>query len=537
MSAFAEHAAAPAARVRSLAGRPWAVGAFLVGLTLFSAWFRTRAATAAFWMDEGLSVGIGSYPILDIPARLKVDGSPPLYYMALAAWMGWVGRTEAQTHLFSGLAATLTIPVGFLAGRTLFNTRTGVIAASLFGSSAFLTAYAQETRMYALLALLSLTTCSTFLLAFVAGRRRWLPVFSISLAAMLYTHGWGIFFGIACFATLLVLIARDPALRRRLATDGLIAFGLTGLLFAPWLPTLLYQSGHTGAPWAMSPDWGVPIQLAVLLGGQRIAFVLLIASALGFVRIATLGTAGSIEDRPPAGLGAVSTRRALFALLLIFALTVAIGWTVSQFNPAWTLRYLSAVLGPLLLAFAVAIARSGRLGIFGVVIVVFASFSPSINRDINLKSNVRNIATELGPKLDRGTLVIVGQPEQVPLAWYYLPSGMRYADPMGAVADPRMLDWVDVVDRIEAADPKRTWDRLAATVPPGGQVLLIRPLTVGIRNWSAPWTFQVRRRSAQWSELLRADRRFRREAVSPWFYIPAATVADSAVLYRRTPGR
>lgn len=513
------------------------MAAFLVGLTAFSIWFRTRAADASFWMDEGLSVGIASYPILDIPGRLRLDGSPPLYYMALAAWMGWIGRTEAQTHAFSLLAATLTIPVGFMIGRALFNVRTGVAAASLFASSAFLSVYSQETRMYTLLALFSLTTCAAFLLAFVAGRRRWVAVFAVSLAAMLYTHGWGIFFTIGCLAAFAFLLAVGGSDRRRLLVDGLVGFGAAAVLFAPWLPTLLHQSANTAAPWALAPGWGVPLQLAALLGGQRIALLLLLASALGAVRLFTRSDAGLPPATAAGALDAGAARRALAVLLVVFGVTVAVGWAVSQFNPAWALRYLAVVVGPLLLAFAVAIARSGWIGILGLSIAVVASFSSMFNTEVKLKSNVRNIATELGSKLEPGTLVIVGQPEQVPLAWYYLPAGMRFADPMGETKDPRMLDWTNVVDRMRAADPQDTWERLSRSVPPGGQVLLLRPLTVGVRNWSAPWTFEVRRRSAQWSGLLASDPRFRREAVSPGFYIPASTVADSAVLYRRTPGR
>jgi hypothetical protein len=233
----------------------------------------------------------------------------------------------------------------------------------------------------------------------------------------------------------------------------------------------------------------------------------------------------------------LQTRRALGALLWIFGTAITVGWTLSQFNPAWVLRYLAAVLGPLLLIFAIAAARSGAIGVVAIAIAVASSFSFSANRDINIKSNVRNIGTEVNPRLKPGALVIVGQPEQLPLVWYYLPGGMRWADPMGISPDPRMLNWVDVVDRLRAADPKTTWAKLAATVPVGGQVLLVRPLTVGISNWSAPWTFLVRRRSAQWSALLQNDPRFVKEASAPWFYIPATTVADSAVLYRRVASR
>ena len=44
-----------------------------------------------------------------------------------------------------------------------------------------------------------------------------------------------------------------------------------------------------------------------------------------------------------------------------------------------------------------------------------ASYTPQY------KSDMRDVAGEMAPRLHPGDLVIVGQPEQVPLAWYYLP--------------------------------------------------------------------------------------------------------------------
>ena len=58
-------------------------GLILAGLVVASLVLRTRALGAALWMDEGLSIGIASQPLLDIPHVLRVDGSPPLYYMLL----------------------------------------------------------------------------------------------------------------------------------------------------------------------------------------------------------------------------------------------------------------------------------------------------------------------------------------------------------------------------------------------------------------------------------------------------------------------
>ena len=51
----------------------------LAGLMALSLFLRTRAIHAGFWIDEGLSVGIASFPLTEIPHVLRQDGSPPLY--------------------------------------------------------------------------------------------------------------------------------------------------------------------------------------------------------------------------------------------------------------------------------------------------------------------------------------------------------------------------------------------------------------------------------------------------------------------------
>ena len=77
---------AGSARLRA----PLAVG----GLVLLSVLLRTRDFGVGFWIDEGLSVGIADRPLADIPGALRLDGSPPLYYMLLHVWMQVAGSSE-----------------------------------------------------------------------------------------------------------------------------------------------------------------------------------------------------------------------------------------------------------------------------------------------------------------------------------------------------------------------------------------------------------------------------------------------------------
>ncbi len=106
MSATAPSVARPRARLARLGTARLAVSlpksllvlAFLVGLSLA---LRTQAIHARFWIDEGLSVGISSHPLGDIPGVLRKDGSPPLYYLILKLWMSVFGSGEADTHALS----------------------------------------------------------------------------------------------------------------------------------------------------------------------------------------------------------------------------------------------------------------------------------------------------------------------------------------------------------------------------------------------------------------------------------------------------
>ena len=128
----------------------------LGGLTLISLYLRTRALGASLWMDEGLSIGIASQPFFDIPGILRQDGSPPLYYMALHVWMEVFGNGPADTQGLSVAISLLAVPGGLWAGWTLFGRRAGLICAALGAFNPFLTVYAQETRMYSLMVVLSL---------------------------------------------------------------------------------------------------------------------------------------------------------------------------------------------------------------------------------------------------------------------------------------------------------------------------------------------------------------------------------------------
>jgi hypothetical protein len=500
--------------------RVW-VGGFLVVLVAASAYLRTRFIGGQFWMDEALAVGISSHPLSAIPGVLRHDGSPPLYYLLLHVWMSAFGNSEVATHWLSLLFGLLTIPVGMWAGWSLFGRRVGMVAAVLFAFNAFITVYGQETRMYSLMVLLGLLASAGFLHGFVYRRRGYLVLFAVAQALMLYTHSWGLFFGAGSAVTVLIVYRLSDE-RDRLLRDAVLTYLAAVVLYLPWLPTFLYQATHTAAPWDTTPRFGAPIQLSRnVLGGDRVTAALVFTAVIGLAGLMVRGTRRTLEAR------------LMWALIAIPTATLLFGWISSQITPAWVPRYFAPIVGPIVLLIAFGIARAGLVGVVALVLsVVFVlaegSYSPQY------KSDMRQIGGELGPVLHRGDLVIVGQPEQTPLAYYYLPGGLRFANTAGgAVADPTYMNWVGALARLRHTDQRAALLPLIDGLRPGQQLLYIRPLTEGAQNWQAPWTLLVRRRSAQLGAIIASDRQLVPEAWAPHDYQGACCVANSAVLYRK----
>ena len=513
-------------------GNWWVAGAVL-GLLLVSLVLRTLSLGDSLWMDEGLSIGISSQPFFEIPTVLRQDGSPPLYYMLLSLWTSVIGSGPGETQGLSVVVSLLLVPAALWAGWTLFGRRAGLIGAALAAVNPFVTTYAQETRMYSLMVLLSLIVTAAFVHIFVFRRRQYLPLLAVTLAALFYTHNWGVFVAAGLVVALVFLWRTSDGAdghrsffslsdeRRDLLRDAAIGFGAAALLYLPWLPTLLHQVRHTGAPWLDAPRLGAPVQIAKsLLGGGTATAALVLAAGSGL--------AVALRDRLS------RERSALLTIAVAFLGTLAVAWLVSQISPAWTTRYLGATLGCLLLLASVGLARAGNLGLVGLVIVLGVWAIPK-TYELQNKSNAADLGKIATPQLRAGDLVVVMQPEQTPLIDYHLPvAGLRYATPLGPVKNPSVMDWTDAQERLVAATPERSLDPLLARLPRGAKVFFVHPVTTQQNDWDAPWTQLVRRRSAQWGLAMGLDPRFRQLRAAPEYYRRATRIGVRGVLYEKT---
>ncbi len=474
----------------------WTVGALILALTLASVALRIGQLRFHYWIDEAISVGIASHGLGALHELLRQDGSPPLYYVLLHAWMAVWGRGEVATHALSLLFAVATVPVAYWGAAGPFGRRAGVYAAVLATGLPFLTEYAQETRMYALMVLLSLLVAVGLVQGLVLRRRRYLSLLAGSLAAGLYTHNWALFLGVATFLAFVVVVGlTPPAERRALWRDGALVFAAVTLLYLPWLPTLLYQARHTGAPWALAPVvWSLSEGGYFLVGGRGAAVAILLGAGSGLVRLRE-------EDRSarPTGVAAI-------ALGVLASGTLFIAWLYAKTTPAWADRYLAVIVGPLLLVAALGLARARKLGALALVLVCCFWVLDPRSSSVDAKSNVAAVAAVMRPHLRADTLILSTQPEQVPAIAYYLPHLARFATPLGPVPDPRVMDWRNALARFERSSVITVLAPMIRALPAGHRVLLVVPTAF---HRTPPWMALIHRSSRRWSSYMSHDPRLR----------------------------
>jgi uncharacterized membrane protein len=116
----------------------------------------------SFWNDEGNSARLSERSLSLIIEGTASDIHPPLYYISLRGWRELLGESEFGLRSFSAFAGILTVAATLALGRLFFTQRDRkaglrfiLIAAFLAAINPTLIYYSQETRMYAILALLA----------------------------------------------------------------------------------------------------------------------------------------------------------------------------------------------------------------------------------------------------------------------------------------------------------------------------------------------------------------------------------------------
>jgi len=245
----------------------------------------------SIWFDEAFSWTLSSkFGPVEIIQRTGNDCHPPFFYLVLWGWIKVFGESLWAMRLFPAVCGTATVWVAWRVGKEAVEwitpsqdeanadrssnagDRVGLMFAMFVASSAFQIHWSGEIRMYAMLSLVYLLSAWLGLLALRNHQASTKPLigFVITSALMMYTHNYGLFSFVAVCATLTAMAwwreRKDVQFRASRMTGRLIlASGIAGLLYVPWLPYLFQQRSQVAANyWVSRFSW---TQLALAWDG------------------------------------------------------------------------------------------------------------------------------------------------------------------------------------------------------------------------------------------------------------------------------
>lgn len=261
----------------------------LLGILLLAFALRmVRIQRRSLWYDEAIAVMHASLSpaeflygtVTPVEGGEAANVHPPLYFLLLHGWIKVAGRSPLAIRFLSVGFGMLTVALLWRLASRCFDRRVGRMVGLLAAANPFHVAYSQETRMYALLALTTVTAAWAFLRAldgagsaegsnaadgagsrFTTYHRRWWLLYAVAAALTMYTQNLGAFPLLAL--NLLALMRRRW--RRRL--PSLIAANLIAvLLYSPWLvgalPRQLRSVG--GGYWLEAPGGAEIVRAAML---------------------------------------------------------------------------------------------------------------------------------------------------------------------------------------------------------------------------------------------------------------------------------
>lgn len=439
------------ARPRALIARPTrpllAVGlgaAVALGAALC---FYTRSD---MWLDEANTVAVARLPLSRLVEALRHDGAPPLYYGLLHVWTGVFGQGNVAARSLSAVFAVAALPCMWMAARRLGGRECAWAALGLLATNPYFIHYATEARMYSLMVLLVLVGWLALRRALEGPAMGRLAAVAAVTALLLFTHYWAMFVVVAAGAVLLIRAVRGAD--RSPAWRGLGAMAVGCLLFAPWLPTFLYQSAHTGTPWGDTPDILTVARTTVVdFGGGSAPESRLLGLVL--VALVALALLGRALDSRRIELD-LRTRPIVRAELVVVAMALLLGSIAMVLSKGtFQSRYAAAVFGLYLLAAAVGTTAfaspTARAVIVGLALVL--GLVGGGRNLITNRTQGGEVAQAIAAGGTAGDLVVYCPDQLAPSTHRLLPGG--FAEEVFPTGGPPVpVDWVDYEIRNTGAD-------------------------------------------------------------------------------------
>ena len=371
----------------------------------------TRLGAQSYWLDETISVDLVHLPLHPLLLAIRFqEQTPPLYYTVAWVWAKVFGADEFGLRSLSALLGTATVPVSYLAARTLATRRAAALAALLVALSPILVWYSQEARSYALFTFLSALSFLFFARTLAKYSAFDLVAWSLSSAAALTTHYFAGFL-ILCEALWLI---RRVSRRKALA----IAFAPLVLLQLALLPLIHSQQAQHGTRLATKP---IDVRLRqfgtwYLTGHFRAAAPIVVAALAVLVGVwLLLRRTGGVQRA--GGLIALSVGLGAPAVAAVVSATVVDYFVFRNLINIWV---------PLAIALAIGFTgrRAGWLGVGAAValcVVFFVSDLAVMTRSSLQRDDWRSVAPIVAGSTHPAAIVVYPRYGTRPLYYYAKP--------------------------------------------------------------------------------------------------------------------
>ncbi len=240
-----------------------------------------------------------------------------------------------------------------------------------------------------------------------------------------------------------------PAWRRG-ARASLAAGAVGCLTFLPWLPIFLFQSQHTGTPWATPANFAAMVSAVASFAGGSTSQGR--ALALIFFALAGLGLFGVATDRRHIDLD-IRTRP------LGRPVAIAVGGTLAAAvaggfltNSAFDARYASVVFIPLILLVVIGLTtfRDRRVRAVILAVAVVAGLAGSIPDVTTNRTQAGQVAAAIAAHGRPGDVVAYCPDQLGPAVNRLLPAGRYLQTTFPRGTGPVFVNWVDYAAAVRA---------------------------------------------------------------------------------------
>ncbi|HLH99676.1 MAG TPA: glycosyltransferase family 39 protein [Acidimicrobiales bacterium] len=146
------------------------------------------------WLDEATSIFEARMHYFQMIGQLyNHDVHPPLYFSLLWVDVRLLGSGQLGVRAVSVLFGALIVPAAYVAGRDLYDRRTGMVAAAIAVVSPLLVWYSQEARMYSMFMLFALVAVWAQAMAVRKGNFKYWAWWVVMSAALGWTEYFGLF--------------------------------------------------------------------------------------------------------------------------------------------------------------------------------------------------------------------------------------------------------------------------------------------------------------------------------------------------------